>query len=64
MKSRQFKTGVALVACLATLWGVGGGGCASVPPERPDDGKIRRDSDKSFQNLQREEEQHGDTEGY
>lgn len=63
MKLRRFKTGVVLSAILATLLTVELGGCASTPPERPDSGKIKQDSEKGMQDLKNEEDRRGNGAG-
>ena len=65
MKSNRFRTVVIFLGfflIVATVWL---GGCASTPPgsERPDRDRIKQNSDKSMQDLQREEDRRG-TDGY
>lgn len=55
MRFYRFGTAVILIGGLLTLFILGLGGCASPPHERPDRDKIKQDSEKSFQDLEREE---------
>ncbi len=56
MKSTRLKVTRALLFGLVTWTMMGGGGCASIPAERPDSGKIRQDADEGMRDLQKEEE--------
>jgi hypothetical protein len=64
MKHDLFKNGILFPGVLATALTLGLIGCASTPYERPDQDKIRQDSDKGMQDLKREEDRHGNTDGY
>lgn len=64
MKNDLFKKGILFPAVLATALTLGLVGCASSPTERPDQGKIKQDSDKGMQDLKREEDRHGSSGGY
>jgi hypothetical protein len=60
MKTRGFRTAVMLPMIFLIPFTIGLGGCASTPPsERPDSEKIQQDSDKSMQDLKKEEDQRG-----
>lgn len=55
MKTCRLKTAVLLVGISCILFAGSLGGCASTPPERPDNEKIKQDADKGMQDLKREE---------
>jgi hypothetical protein len=58
MKIHRFKTSVVLFGLFLILLTVWIGGCASTPPPaRPDNEKIKRNSEKSMQDLKNEEDQ-------
>jgi hypothetical protein len=61
MRSYRFTTGAMVLGGLLTLFTVGLIGCASTPPERPDQDKIKQDSDKGMQDLKREEDRRRDS---
>jgi hypothetical protein len=64
MKNELFKKGILFLGVFATVLTLGLAGCASSPYERPDQDKIQKDSDKGMQDLNREEDRHGNTGGY
>jgi type IV pilus biogenesis protein CpaD/CtpE len=64
MKNDLLQKGILFLGVFATALTLGLVGCASTPPERTDHEKIKQDADKGMQDLQREEDRHGDTDGY
>jgi len=65
MKNEYFKKGILFSVLLSVALTPGLIGCASSSPyDRPDEGKIQKDSDKTMQDLKQEEGRHGDDSGY
>ena len=57
MKTVRFSTAVVVLGIVSILFTVGLGGCASSPPpKRPDSEKIKQDSEKSMEDLKKEED--------
>ena len=65
MMSRLFRAAILFSLSLIIPLAIGLGGCASKPPapEHPDSDKIKQDSGKSMQDLEKEEDRRG-TSGY
>jgi hypothetical protein len=64
--SRFFRTAATFPLALLIAFSLGLGGCKSTPPpppERPDTGKMQKDSEKGMQDLEKEEDRRG-TSGY
>ncbi len=64
MKNDLFKKGILFLCVLVMALTFGLVGCASSPHERPDGGKIKQNSEKAMQDLEREEIRHGNTDDY
>jgi hypothetical protein len=59
MKARGFKMAVLFPMIFIIPFMIVLGGCASTSADRPDYEKIQQDSDKSMQDLKKEEDRHG-----
>jgi hypothetical protein len=64
MKNNFLKKGILFPGVLAAALTLAIAGCASTPYDRPDQEKIRQNSDKGMQDLKEEEIRHGNESDY